>query len=81
MSLRSPSVIELQQPTQPFTTFDWFSAIFFRVALRGNELVSDALMITLKVVVSDMLIEYVAKRSFAEENHSIQTFRFDSGAQ
>ena len=47
--------------------------------MRENEVVSDALMITFKVVMSDILIEYMVKCSFAEANHSVETFRFRRG--
>ena len=60
-ALCSCSVIELQQSTQPFTTFDRFSAILFNVTLRENEVVSDALMITLKVVMGGILLEHMLK--------------------
>ena len=77
MSLRNPSVIELQQPTQPFSALDCSFAAFFWCGLRKNKVVSDALMIPLKVVMSDILRKYMAKRLLTEENHSIQTFGFD----
>ena len=42
-----------------------------------NKVVPDALMVTFKVVMGGILLEYMAKRPLAEENHSIQTFGFN----
>ena len=52
-------------------------ATFLRSGLRENKIVPDALMVTFKVVMSGILLEYMAKRPLAEENHSIQTFGFN----
>ena len=73
-SLCSLSKIELQQPTQPFSTFD---SAFFQDRERNNEIVSDPLVITFQMVMSGILFEYVVKRPQAEENHSVQAFGFN----
>ena len=81
MSLRGSPMIELQQSTQPFSALDSSFAAFFRWWLRIDEVVFDALMITLQMVVGSVLFEYMVNRSFTEENHPVQTFGFDPGAQ
>ena len=81
MSLRSSSMIELQQSTQPFSALYFSFVAFFRCWLRKNEVVSDALMITFQMVMSCVLFEYIVNRPLAEENHSVQTFGLDPGAQ
>ena len=81
MFLRSSPMIELQQSTQPFFALYSSFAAFFRCWLRKNEVVSDALMITLQMVVGSVLFEYMVNRSLTEENHPVQKFGFDPGAQ
>ena len=75
-ALCSSTVIELQEPTESFSTLDYSFFAFSHGGLRKNKGVADALMIAFKVVMGGILLEHMVKRPFAEKNHSIQAFGF-----
>ena len=70
-------MIELQQPTQPFSALDFSFVAVLGCRLRIHKVVSDALMISFQMVVRGILLEYMAKRPLAEEYYPVQTFGLD----
>ena len=77
LSLRSSCMIELQQSAQPLSALDLSLNALLLFGRRNNKVVLDALMVPLQMIMGGVLLEYVAKRPFAEENHPIQTFGFN----
>ena len=73
-ALCSVPVVELQQPAYPFPALDQTFAVCFRFDARKHEVATDCLMISFEMIMGHILIEHMAKRSFTEQNHSVETF-------
>jgi hypothetical protein len=65
-TLRGVSIVVLEQPTESFAAFD-LPGNTAHVFIRGNDLVIQALIITIMMVVSQIFFDRFAKRLFAEE--------------
>src|ERR671919_2644020 len=67
---RCPVVVVAQQPAQPVATAN--SGATERTGRRRNQVVAEALMVPLRMVVRHEFLEHVQQAPFAEENQVVQ---------
>ena len=73
---RHIAIVIPQEPSQAFATLD-LTGLAPKVWLRGNELVGEALMVALGMIVGQILVDHIRQCWFAQYHHVTQGFLFD----
>ena len=74
--LRSCAAIEAKHPAEPLEALDWSDRRLVAATLLDQSIV-EPLMISLRVVMSRELASSLPKRSFSEEDHSVEALFLD----
>jgi hypothetical protein len=69
-------MIVAEQATEAFTPHD-LTRLTTHFSLRRDEVVTDALMIPLRMIMGQILVEHVIQRVFAQHHHMMQGFLLD----
>ena len=70
------AIIIAQQPTEALSLAD-LTAVAPKVRIGCDELIVEPLMIALRMVVGQILLDDIVERSFTEHKHAIKGFFFD----
>ena len=73
---RRIAIVIAQEPTQAFATPD-LTGLAPKVWVGCNELVGEALMVALGMIVGQILVNHIRQRWFAQHHHVPQSFLFD----